>query len=215
MFAACMNGNHTEVEMAAQKPKRGPLMRTEPRMSEERRQKMLREMLTRLRDETYERVSEFRRDQRDTVVQQGDEMDVARSSTDTETKANLIERAEERLRNIDQALGRLEHGNYGTCAECGESIPVERLMAVPFAIYCVDCQQKRHTPRFRGESRMMPAEDQPWGAMEETAEPIRRPKAADDDESPLSELSPFGPEEGENVEPPAPPRRRRGRPRKA
>jgi DnaK suppressor protein len=204
------------VEMAAQKPKRGPVMRTEPKMSEERRQKMLREMLTRLRDETYERVSDFRRDQRDAVTQQGDEMDVARLSTDAETKANLIERAEERLRYIDQALGRLERGNYGTCAECGEGIPIERLMAVPFAIYCVDCQQKRHQPRFRGEGRMMPVDEQPWGATDEAAaEPVRRPKAADDDESPLSDLSPFGPEEGEAVEPPSAPRRRRGRPRKA
>jgi len=190
-------------------------MRTDIKMSEDRRQKMLREMLTRLRDETYERVSEFRRDQRDDIAQQGDEMDVARSSTDSETKANLIERAEERLRNIDQALGRLERGNYGTCAECGESIPVERLMAVPFAIYCVDCQQKRATPRFRGEARMLPAEEQPWAGTEDSSEPIRRPKAADDDESPLSDLSPFGPEEGEAVEPPSAPRRRRGRPRKA
>ena len=202
--------------MAAQKHKRGPVMRTETRMSEDRRQKMLREMLTRLRDETFERVTEFRRDQRNTgSLQQGDEMDVARSSTDTETKANLIERAEERLRYIDQALGRLERGNYGTCAECGESIPIERLMAVPFAIYCVDCQQKRHTPRFRGEARMLPADEQPWAAADEGAEPVRRPKAADDDESPLSDLSPFGPEEGEAVEPPSAPRRRRGRPRKA
>jgi DnaK suppressor protein len=204
-----------EVEMAAQKPKRGPVMRTETKMSEDRRQKMLREMLTRLRDETFERVSDFRRDQRDAVTQQGDEMDVARSSSDAETKANLIERAEERLRYIDQALGRLERGNYGTCAECGESIPIERLMAVPFAIYCVDCQQKRHQPRFRGEGRMMPVDEQPWAAADEAAaEPVRRPKAADDDESPLSDLSPFGPEEGEAVEPPSAPRRRRGRPRK-
>ena len=59
----------SEVEMAAHKPKRGPVMRTETKMSEERRQKMLSEMLTRLRDETFERVSEFRRDQRDTVNQ--------------------------------------------------------------------------------------------------------------------------------------------------
>ena len=56
-------------------------------------------------------------------------MDVARLSTDIETKENLIERAEERLRHIDQALGRLARGNYGTCAECGEGIPVERLIA--------------------------------------------------------------------------------------
>ena len=205
----------SEVEMAAQKPKRGPVMRTETKMSEDRRQKMLREMLTNLRDETFERVSDFRRDQRDAVNQQGDEMDVARLSTDAETKANLIERAEERLRYIDQALGRLERGNYGTCAECGEGIPIERLMAVPFAIYCVDCQQKKPTTRFRGESRMLPAEEQPWAGADESAEPVRRPKAADDDESPLSDLSPFGPEEGETVEPPSAPRRRRGRPRKA
>jgi DnaK suppressor protein len=200
--------------MAAQKKKPGPVMRTETRMSEERRQKMLREMLNRLRDETYDRVSEFRRDQRDNVNQQGDEMDVARLSTDAETKANLIERAEERLRYIDQALGRLERGNYGTCAECGESIPIERLMAVPFAIYCVDCQQKRPSSRSRGESRMLPVDDQPWSAAEDSSEPTRQPKAADDDESPLADLSAFAPEEGETIEPPSEPRRRRGRPRK-
>jgi DnaK suppressor protein len=200
--------------MAAPNKKTGPVMRTETRMSEERRQKMLREMLNRLRDETYERVSDFRRDQRDSVIQQGDEMDVARLSTDAETKANLIERAEERLRYIDQALGRLERGNYGTCAECGESIPIERLMAVPFAIYCVDCQQKRPSSRSRGEARMLPVDDQPWSAAEESSEPAHRPKAADDDESPLADLSAFAPEEGETIEPPSEPRRRRGRPRK-
>ncbi len=46
-----------EWRMAAQKPKRGPVMRTETKMSEDRRQKMLREMLDRLRDETpYQQV---------------------------------------------------------------------------------------------------------------------------------------------------------------
>jgi DnaK suppressor protein len=190
-------------------------IRTETKMSEDRRQKMLREMLTQLRDETFERVAEFRRDQRNAQTQQGDEMDVARLSTDIETKANLIERAEERLRFIDQALGRLERCNYGTCAECGEAIPVERLMAVPFAIYCVDCQQKRNSPRFRGEGRMLPVDDQPFAsAGDDSPDPIRRPKAAGDDDSPLSDLSPFGPEEGEGGEPPSAPRRRRGRPRK-
>lgn len=214
--------------MAAQKPKRRPVVRSkkavmrtekstvrpEKKVSEDRRQKMLHEMLTRIRDETFERVSEFRRDQRNAVTQQGDEMDVARLSTDIETKENLIERAEERLRHIDQALGRLARGNYGTCAECGEAIPVERLIAVPFAIYCVDCQQKRNSPRFRGEGRMLPVDDQPFASGDDSPEPIRRPKAAGDDDSPLSDLSPFGPEEGEGGEPPSAPRRRRGRPRK-
>ena len=53
-------------------------------------------------------------------------------------------------------------------------------MAVPFAIYCVDCQQKRHQPRFRGEGRMMPADEQPWAAADEAAEPVDPDPAIDE-----------------------------------
>jgi len=38
------------------------------------------------------------------------------------------------------ALARLEAGEYGTCATCGEPIPAERLQALPFAVRCVACQ---------------------------------------------------------------------------
>ncbi|HSR56542.1 MAG TPA: hypothetical protein VLL57_00055, partial [Candidatus Binataceae bacterium] len=60
-------------------------MRTETTSRDESRRDMLRDMLTRLRDETYERVVELRRDQRDSASPTGDEMDVARSTTDIET----------------------------------------------------------------------------------------------------------------------------------
>src|SRR5271163_4793314 len=113
-------------------------MQAQTKPPTDRRREMLREMLTRIRDETFNRISEFRRGQRNSTLAQGDEMDVARSSTDTETSANLIERAEERLRYIDEALVRLERGTYGTCAECGDTIPLPRLLAVPFAVFCVD-----------------------------------------------------------------------------
>jgi DnaK suppressor protein len=189
-------------------------MRTETTSRDESRRDMLRDMLTRLRDETYERVVELRRDQRDSASPTGDEMDVARSTTDIETHASLIERAEDRLRYIDAALSRLEHGSYGICAECGEGIPVERLIALPFAIYCVDCQQKRMSPRHRwGTGRMIQPYDQQWTPPAEMEENNSRQvgKGGADDDIPL--MSAFGPEEPE-VEEPAAPRRRRGRPRK-
>lgn len=47
------------------------------------------------------------------------------------------------VKKIDMAITRLEEGKYGICEECNNEISVERLKAVPFAIYCKDCQESR------------------------------------------------------------------------
>ena len=118
--------------------------------SNSNRLEKLRDILARLRDETHQRIISFRRDQgEEAMTSPGDEMDVARTTTDVETHASLIERAEDRLRLIDLALARVENGSYGVCAECGENIPLERLKALPFAVLCVDCQEKRGKSRGR------------------------------------------------------------------
>jgi DnaK suppressor protein len=44
------------------------------------------------------------------------------------------------LRLVDQALDRLDSGDYGTCLACEEAIPAKRLKAVSWARYCVKCQ---------------------------------------------------------------------------
>lgn len=49
----------------------------------------------------------------------------------------------ENLQKIDEALRKLEEGTYGICEDCGEEISEERLKVMPFAIYCIDCQEKR------------------------------------------------------------------------
>ncbi len=46
------------------------------------------------------------------------------------------------LREIDDALRRIENGLYGTCLDCEEPISAKRLDAVPWARYCVACQEK-------------------------------------------------------------------------
>lgn len=45
------------------------------------------------------------------------------------------------LREISDALHRMEHGAYGVCLECEEPISSKRLDAVPWARYCVTCQE--------------------------------------------------------------------------
>ena len=49
------------------------------------------------------------------------------------------------LRDIDAALLRLRDGSYGTCMDCGITITQKRLDAVPWARYCVTCQERRQT----------------------------------------------------------------------
>jgi DnaK suppressor protein len=46
------------------------------------------------------------------------------------------------LRDIDTALARIKAGSFGTCIDCGESIPAGRLDALPTAQSCVQCQEK-------------------------------------------------------------------------
>lgn len=58
------------------------------------------------------------------------EKDLALDSLDRET-----------LKEIDQALTRMEEGTYGICTVCGQPIPEERLEALPYALTC-----KEHAP---------------------------------------------------------------------
>ena len=47
------------------------------------------------------------------------------------------------LQKIDEALLKLGEGTYGICEDCGEAISEKRLKILPFAIYCIDCQERR------------------------------------------------------------------------
>ena len=55
----------------------------------------------------------------------------------------LMEMESETLRQIDEAIQRLEDGTYGVCSACDETISEARLKALPFATVCRDCQAQR------------------------------------------------------------------------
>ena len=47
------------------------------------------------------------------------------------------------LREVEHALERLKDGVYGICQRCDEPISPKRLQAVPWAKYCIHCQENR------------------------------------------------------------------------
>ena len=56
------------------------------------------------------------------------------------------------LREIAGALHRMDTGQYGSCMECEEPISIKRLDAVPWARYCVTCQEAIATRIAQGEA---------------------------------------------------------------
>lgn len=69
--------------------------------------------------------------------------DTATETYDRELDYTLEENSEHVLAEIDAALERIENGTYGTCTNCGEQIPEERLEALPWATLCIECQRDR------------------------------------------------------------------------
>ncbi|HET7451719.1 MAG TPA: TraR/DksA family transcriptional regulator [Thermoanaerobaculia bacterium] len=70
--------------------------------------------------------------------------DIADKASSSYTKEFLFSLSDsERLlvQQIEQALARIEEGNYGLCTNCGNPIPEKRLDAVPWTPYCVDCME--------------------------------------------------------------------------
>ena len=66
----------------------------------------------------------------------------------------LIQMKSETLNKINDALVRLEHGNYGYCFDCGEEIAEKRLRALPFAVRCKDCEEAREIAEQRQRQLM-------------------------------------------------------------
>ena len=182
------------------------------------RAQALRDLLRHLRNETLARVREHRQEQDQAATPPpGDELDMARSLAEVETEASLIERAEDRLKAIDEALDKLERGRYGECEDCGAEIPIERLRALPFAARCVECQNKRNRARRVGVGTIDEPFRRTWKPPEETDESFERGDelSPPEEDMPVREQSPFGPEVGEFEQlPPTGTARRRGRVRK-
>jgi DnaK suppressor protein len=70
-----------------------------------------------------------------------DIVDRANNAYNRELMFSLSDTERSTLLQIENALRRMEEGAYGKCANCGQPINILRLEAVPWARFCIDCQE--------------------------------------------------------------------------
>lgn len=102
----------------------------------------MRSILHKLKEEAFEEIGKSLKSGAESTTDEpsGDIYDQASNERDRELTLLLGDREREKIRNIDEALARLDDGEYGICEDCEEEIPIGRLKAMPFARLCVKCK---------------------------------------------------------------------------
>src|SRR5262245_38917782 len=100
----------------------------------------------RLVEKRHEIIKEFQNNvnyRRESVADDGtqDLADKANMAYNKEFIFSLTDAERDLLGLIDESLGRLEEGEFGSCASCGNDIKPARLEAVPWAKFCLNCQE--------------------------------------------------------------------------
>ena len=93
-----------------------------------------------LQDDVQNRIRGSRKDQRNDV---GDPVDKSDAHMQGDIELALLQMRAETLTRISEALVRLEAGTYGRCVSCQGEIAKRRLRALPFAVRCQACEDKR------------------------------------------------------------------------
>ena len=78
-----------------------------------------------------------------------DAVESSEADIQEEIEFSLIQMKSETLNKVNDALVRLEQGNYGNCFDCAEEIAEKRLRALPFAVRCKDCEEARENAERR------------------------------------------------------------------
>lgn len=76
---------------------------------------------------------------------QGDLADQASGNNEVHIALRLKQTDAKILQAIDEALARIEKGNYGVCRDCGEPISPARLNAIPWTRVCITCKEKQNS----------------------------------------------------------------------
>jgi len=80
----------------------------------------------------------------------GDSLDIASNARDREITFMLKSRELDELRAIEDALERMDHDDYGICANCEDPIEIKRLEAIPWTRFCRACQEEMESRKASG-----------------------------------------------------------------
>jgi len=104
----------------------------------------MREQLGEMKTKLLSEIDSELRAEREANKDEGmDTYDLASEERDREINFILSDRERVKIKQIDDALDRLDQGTYGVCESCGLEIAEERLQAMPFTRLCRDCQQEQ------------------------------------------------------------------------
>ena len=70
-----------------------------------------------------------------------DELDRIQNSQERELAIGTLDRNSSFMREVQNALIRMDVGTFGVCVNCDESINLKRLTAIPWASSCIACQE--------------------------------------------------------------------------
>jgi DnaK suppressor protein len=117
-----------------------------------RRDAGLRQMLVENRRKMLDGVKGRIRDGRaDRPVEVRDQLEESDADIQGDIELALLQMRAETLTRIDEALLRLDGGTYGACVECDGEIAERRLRALPFAVRCQACEERRE--QMQGHAR--------------------------------------------------------------
>jgi DnaK suppressor protein len=97
---------------------------------EDRRRQIQQDVQSRMRDGRAGRTARV-----------GDIGEISEAGTQEDIDFALIQTKTEALSRLDEALGRIEKGDYGDCLVCHVEISEQRLRALPFAVRCTRCEE--------------------------------------------------------------------------
>jgi DnaK suppressor protein len=82
-----------------------------------------------------------------TIEKSADALDEVQHAAERELAIRNLDRESNLLRNVRSALRRINDDSFGTCLHCEEEISPKRLAAVPWAPFCIQCQEQADRSR--------------------------------------------------------------------
>ena len=77
-----------------------------------------------------------------TIEKSADALDEVQHAAERELAIRNLDRESNLLRNVRSALRRIDDGSFGICLHCEEEISPKRIAAVPWAPFCIQCQEQ-------------------------------------------------------------------------
>jgi len=71
-----------------------------------------------------------------------DPLDITQQAADREVAVQNLDRESTLARQLRSAIQRVDDGSYGVCLQCEEEIAPNRLKAIPWAEFCIRCQEQ-------------------------------------------------------------------------